>query len=130
MLAAPKYLISSCKFEPAEGEAHPDPAAEFCGGPRFRPDEWEGRAAVQSQRIKHRVYILCNRVSRSGGQCAVVVASGNNGLVLIMEVVLAVAKVYGWPDAFVQKTALIDVTLSILQSQGIKGDGCTSSLIR
>jgi hypothetical protein len=33
-----------------------------------------------------------------------------------MEVVRAVAKVYGWPDSFVEEATLVDVPLSILQS--------------
>jgi hypothetical protein len=53
---------------------------------------------------------------RDRGQGVVVMANGDNGLALIMEVVRAVAKVYGWPDTFVQKTGLVVVPLVILQS--------------
>jgi hypothetical protein len=42
--------------------------------------------------------------------------NGDNGLALIMEVVRAVAKVYGWPDTFVQTAGVVVVPLSILQS--------------
>ena len=53
---------------------------------------------------------------RDRGQGVVIMTNGDNGLAPIMEVVRAVAKIYGWPDTFVQKTGLVDVPLSILQS--------------
>jgi len=53
---------------------------------------------------------------RDRGQGVAVITNGDNGLAVIMEVVRAVAKVYGWPDTFVQKTELVIVPLSILQS--------------
>jgi hypothetical protein len=53
---------------------------------------------------------------RDRGQGIAVMTNGDNGLALIMEVVRAVAKVYGWPDAFVEEARLVDVPLSILQS--------------
>lgn len=52
---------------------------------------------------------------RDRGQGVAVITNGDNGTALIMEVVRAVAKVYGWPDTFVQKSELVDVPLSILQ---------------
>jgi hypothetical protein len=33
-----------------------------------------------------------------------------------MEIIRAVAKVYGWPDAFVEETNIVEIPLSILQS--------------
>jgi CubicO group peptidase (beta-lactamase class C family) len=51
---------------------------------------------------------------RDRGQGVAVITNGDNGTALIMEVVRAVAKVYGWPDTFVQKSELVDVPLSIL----------------
>jgi CubicO group peptidase (beta-lactamase class C family) len=53
---------------------------------------------------------------RDRGQGVVVTTNGDNGLALIMEVVRAVAKVYGWPDTFVQKAVLVVVPLATLQS--------------
>jgi CubicO group peptidase (beta-lactamase class C family) len=53
---------------------------------------------------------------RDRGQGVAVLSNGDNGLALIMEVVRAVAKVYGWPDTFVQEAGLVDVPPSILQS--------------
>jgi hypothetical protein len=61
----------------------------------------------------YKSYMIANR---DRGQGVVVMTNGDNGLALIMEVVRAVAKVYGWPDTFVQETLLVDVPLSILQS--------------
>ena len=53
---------------------------------------------------------------RDRGQGVAVISNGDNGLALIMEVVRAVAKVYGWPDTFIQEAGLVDVPPSVLQS--------------
>ena len=53
---------------------------------------------------------------RDQGQGIAVMTNGENGLALIMEIVRAVAKVYRWPDTFVEEAKLVDVPLSILQS--------------
>ena len=53
---------------------------------------------------------------RDRGQGVAVISNGDNGLALIMEVVRAVAKIYGWLDTFVQENGLVDVPLPILQS--------------
>ncbi len=42
--------------------------------------------------------------------------NGENGMGVLMEILRAVAKVYGWPDRFVEEATLVDVPLSILQS--------------
>jgi CubicO group peptidase (beta-lactamase class C family) len=55
-------------------------------------------------------------VYRDRGQGIAVMASGDNGYALIMEIIRAAAKVYGWPDDGVTKASLVDVPLSILQS--------------
>ena len=53
---------------------------------------------------------------RDRGKGVAITTNGESGLALIMEVVRAVAKVYGWPDSFVEEATLVDVPLSILQS--------------
>ena len=53
---------------------------------------------------------------RDRGQGIAVMTNGDNGYALIMEIIRAVAKVYGWPDDGVSKAGLVDVPLSILQS--------------
>jgi CubicO group peptidase (beta-lactamase class C family) len=40
---------------------------------------------------------------RDRGQGIAVMTNSDNGLALIMEVIRAVAKVYGWPDVFVEE---------------------------
>jgi hypothetical protein len=53
---------------------------------------------------------------RDRGQGIAVMSNGDNGYALNMEIIRAVAKVYGWPDDGVSKAGLIDVPLSILQT--------------
>ena len=53
---------------------------------------------------------------RDRGQGIAVMTNGDNGYALFMEIIRAVAKVYGWPDDGVSTARLVDVPLSILQS--------------
>jgi hypothetical protein len=53
---------------------------------------------------------------RDRGQGIAVMTNGDNGYALFMEIIRAVAKVYGWPDDGVSTAGLVDVPLSILQS--------------
>ncbi len=55
-------------------------------------------------------------VYRDRGQGIAVMANGDNGYALIMEIVRSVARVYGWPDDGVFRAPLADVPLAILQS--------------
>jgi len=53
---------------------------------------------------------------RDRGQGIAVMTNGDNGMGLFMEIVRAVAKVYGWPDRFVEEAPLVGVSLAALQS--------------
>ncbi len=53
---------------------------------------------------------------RDRGQGIAVMTNGDNGMGLFMEIVRAVAKVYDWPDRFVEEATLVDVPLLVLQS--------------
>lgn len=53
---------------------------------------------------------------RDRGQGVVVMSNGDNGYALNMEIIRAVAKVYGWPDAGVTRVSLAAVPLSVLQT--------------
>ncbi len=53
---------------------------------------------------------------RDRGQGIAVMTNGENGMGLFMEIVRAVAKVYDWPDRFVEEATLVDVPLAVLQS--------------
>ena len=53
---------------------------------------------------------------RDRGQGIAVMSNGDNGYALNMEIIRAVAKVYGWSDDGVSKARLVDVPLSILQT--------------
>jgi CubicO group peptidase (beta-lactamase class C family) len=53
---------------------------------------------------------------RERGQGIAVMTNGENGMGFFMEIVRAVAKVYGWPDRFVEEATLVDVPLAVLQS--------------
>lgn len=53
---------------------------------------------------------------RDRGQGIAIMTNGENGISLLMEIVRSAAKVYGWPDRFVEEAALVELPLSILQS--------------
>jgi CubicO group peptidase (beta-lactamase class C family) len=53
---------------------------------------------------------------RDRGQGIAIMTNGDNGMGLFMEIVRAVAKVYDWPDRFVEEATLVDVPLAVLQS--------------
>lgn len=53
---------------------------------------------------------------RDRGQGIAIMTNGENGISLLMEVMRAAAKVYGWPDRFVEEATLVELPLSVLQS--------------